>query len=101
MDTMRRFFVSLTALGLFGVVTGCAMIDGLEGDCGCQSCGCGTGAYAGEAPMPIPGSAMPPATKAGTPATPESIKEMPKALDTNTEEVPLRLTPEAEGLDLK
>ena len=103
MDTMRRLLFSLTALSLLGVVVGCRVIDGLDADCGCDSCGCGTSA---DAPMPPTGPPTAPATKPGPGAVPESIKEMPKAVDNspskdNAEDVPLRLTPEPDGLELK
>jgi hypothetical protein len=99
MDTMRRFLVSLTALGVLGVVMGCSVMgEGFDSDCGCDACGC-------EATPPATGPAAAPAMKPASPA-PESIKEMPKVNNTSSikngaDEAPIRLTPEPEGLDLK
>jgi len=106
MDTMRRFLVSLTALGLLGVVVGCRCIgDGFDCDCCCDCCE--TGACGCDAPPPAMGPPPGPATKPASPATPESIKEMPKKLTETSvdksgiEEAPFRLTPEPQGLDLR
>jgi hypothetical protein len=105
MDTMRRFLISLTALGLLGAVLGCRVIgDGIDSDCGCEACGCAGGGC--DAPLPDKGPATP-ATLPATPAAPESIKEMPKVIDNSSsikngsDEAPITLTPEPDGLDLK
>jgi hypothetical protein len=81
---------------------GCSVIgSGTDGDCcGCDGCGCGT-ADASTAPPPL---ATPPAIK-GKSAVPEGIKEMPRIGDsvdgTSTFDVPQRLNPDAEGLELR
>ena len=100
----QRLLFSVAAVSILGVAMGCSVIgSGTDCDCcGCDGCGCGT-ADAGTAPPPLP--APPPPAIKGKSAAPEGLKEMPRIGDsvegTSTLDVPERLNPEADGLELR
>jgi hypothetical protein len=101
---MRRFFVSVAALGVLGAVMGCSIVGhGLDCDCcGSDSCGCGA---SDGGPVPPPLAPPPPPAKLNGPTSPGGTKDMPKLSESqeNKDDLgfPQRLTPEADGLELR
>ena len=102
---MRRLLVSVAAFGVLGAVMGCSILGHGDCDCcGCDSCGCGA-ADIGPGPVPPPLPAPAPPLKASRPATPDGARAMPKLSETTETSddlaFPQRLTPDADGLELR
>jgi hypothetical protein len=100
---MRQLLVSVVALGIFSAVVGCGLLGHGDCDCcGCDSCGCGA---ADIGPGPVPPPLAPPLMKSNRPASPSGTKDMPKMSETTETSddlgFPQRLTPDADGLELR
>jgi hypothetical protein len=100
MDTMRRLFTSLTALGLLGAVVGC---DHMAGVCDCRVgtdwCCYNGWSHLGGPHGPLPANGVVPAggIPQGPELKPEPLKDMPKPEPAKETLPPPKPSPEEDG----